>query len=281
VGREKKLALLLPFYKSTTPQTAFSIMHMMDRQKMAVMSKWGDAFIVHTRNALANAFVASGLEWSLWIDDDMIVPCGNAAWFNKATGFNLPPEFAGLNLADRLMSHGKTLVGGLYFGRNERGDPMYNEGIKDPEERAFAHSAPQDVVKPTAWVATGAMLVHRKVYLDIQARFPQLAPQFEKDGWHYFSRSETNLTSAYTRALSILNDTDAPESARLAKVKEILESANSMGVKQKSLTEGEDVTFCKRATAAGHQPHVDFGAVCGHVGSFVYGPAPKRNLTSI
>lgn len=277
----KKLALLLPFYKSTTPQTAFSIMHLIDRQKMAIMQKWGDAFIVHTRNALANAFVKSGIEMCLWLDDDMIVPFGNAEWFNRETGFNLPPQFAGCHLANRLMSHGKSLIGGLYFGRNAKRDPMYNEGIVDPAEKLFAHSAPKDLIKPTAWVATGAMLVHRQVFLDIQKKFPTLAPQSEKDGWHYFSRSETELTRASAMALQFIDDENVPAEARLAKVKELLETSRDRSAKQRSLSEGEDVTFCKRAAQAGHQPYVDFGAVCGHVGTYVYGPQPSSKTFTL
>ena len=33
---------------------------------------------------------------------------------------------------------------------------------------------------------------------------------------------------------------------------------------------GEDVSFCLRAQAAGHVPHVDLGLRCGHVGNYVY-----------
>lgn len=273
----KKVAILLPFYKSTTPQTTFSLLKLLDRQKMTVMQRSGDAFIVHTRNSLANAFVKSGIEWSYWCDDDMVMPCGDAEWFNRETGFNFPPQFAGVHTLNRLMSHNKTLVGGLYFGRNAKGDPMYNEGIIDPIEKAFARSAPHDVIKPTAWVATGAMLVHRQVYLDIQKRFPSLAPQTATDGWHYFSRSETELARASQLALSVLEDQNAPPEARLAKVKELLETARDRGTKSRSLSEGEDVTFCKRAAQAGHQPYVDFGTVCGHIGTCVYGPKPRSN----
>jgi hypothetical protein len=38
------------------------------------------------------------------------------------------------------------------------------------------------------------------------------------------------------------------------------------------LGSGEDVSFCLRAAAAGHQPHVDMGLVCGHIGYQCFGP---------
>jgi hypothetical protein len=33
---------------------------------------------------------------------------------------------------------------------------------------------------------------------------------------------------------------------------------------------GEDVQFCIRAAQAGHQPHVDLGVMCGHLGSMSF-----------
>lgn len=36
--------------------------------------------------------------------------------------------------------------------------------------------------------------------------------------------------------------------------------------------EGEDMLFCQRARAAGIQPYVDLGCVCGHEGSYIYWP---------
>jgi hypothetical protein len=93
----KQVALLLPWYKTTNPLTCFSLLTLFDRTKMAAMLNYGDAFIVHARNTLARKFLSTGLEWSLWIDDDMLLPCGNAGWFNANSGFNLPDFFAGLH----------------------------------------------------------------------------------------------------------------------------------------------------------------------------------------
>lgn len=266
----KNLALLLPAYKSLAPQTAVSLMRLFNPKTMELFHRQGDAFIVHTRNRLANQFVESGIEWSLWLDDDMIFPFGDAKEFKRLAGF----EHGRVNLIERLMSHQKEIIGGLYFGRNEKRDPMYNEGIIDPQERMLAHGAPLDIIRPTAWVATGALLVHRQVYLDIQARFPMLAPQDEADGWHYFSRSETELVRACELVLQVVSNENNPLQGRVAKTKELLEGVMERLLSQRSLTEGEDITFCKRAMKAGHQPYVDLGAVCGHIGQCVYGPSP-------
>ena len=44
---------------------------------------------------------------------------------------------------------------------------------------------------------------------------------------------------------------------------------------------GEDVTFCIRAAAAGHQPHVDLGLICGHQGSKIYGQPSMKTAEEI
>lgn len=268
----KQLALLLPFYKSNTPQTGIAILSLLDRTKMAVITKFNDAFIVHSRNSIATRFVESMIPWGLWIDDDMVPPMGNAATFAQYTGFKFPPQFLAMNAIKRLMSHNLSLVGGLYFGRNVDSHPMYCEGLSDPKEGRFAHGAPYDLVKPTDWVATGCLLMSREVLLAIMRKFPELAPQTGKESFHFFSNSETDLTEATRLALGILNDSSVSEQSRIEEVSRMLLQAREDAMLHNRLQQGEDITFCRRATAAGHRPHVDFGCVCGHIGPYVYGP---------
>lgn len=269
----KKVAILLPWYKSTNPLTAFSIMGILDRAKMGVMMHFGDAFIVHTRNKLATQFLKTGMEWSLWIDDDMILPFGNAGWFNRATGFNFPEQFAGLHTLNRLLSHQKTLVGALYFGRHPDGKPLFSEGtVRGSPEKLLAREAPVDVVKPTRWVATGCLLAHRKVYEDIQAVLPELAPLNKDDSWHFFSASQDDLVKSCQEALTILGDATVSESSRIAEVTQRLNNSFQAAKTFSRRGQGEDVTFSVRAARAGHQPYVDMGLVCGHYGNVCYGP---------
>lgn len=269
----KKVTMLLPQYKQTNPKTLFAVMGLLDRAKMNVMMHFGDAFIVHTRNKLADRFMSTGVETSMWFDDDMVPPFGDAAYFNNATGFNLPPKYAGIHTINKLLSTQKTIIGALYFGRNEARRQMF--GGADAVEQAFAHTAPHDVIRPVPWVATGALMVHRSVYEAIQNKFPQLAPQIKGESWNYFSNSETDLTSATNEALAVLKDASTTEAARLAKVEEILLRGKKGSFYNNHLSQGEDVTFCKRAAASGHQPYVDFSIVCGHMGDYCYGPRGK------
>jgi hypothetical protein len=270
----KKVMLTMPWQKHTNPVTAFSVMGLFDRRRCGRLLNYGDAFVAHTRNTCANLFLGTDLEWMLTIDDDMIVPFGDAKWFNAHTRFNLPPEFAGLNALDRLLSHGKTLVGALYFGRHELGRPMYAEGANIPAEAEFARKAPMNLIKPTKWVGTGCMLVHRSVYLDLEKKFPRLARNGGRGG-QWFSTSEHTAMDWIDRARKMLSE--GPMTGEKAfKALEMLEKASSDAHANSSLGMGEDVQFCTRAKDAGHQPFVDMGLVCGHIGSCVYGPRNTR-----
>lgn len=266
----KKVILLLPWYKFTNPVTAFSVMGLIDRAKVSVIMSYGDAFIAHTRNKLATQFLSTGIEWCLWVDDDMIIPWGNAVWFNSYTGLNLPKVYAGLHAINRLMHHQKSIVGATYYGRRWGGRPVYCEGASSKEEADYARRGPHNVIKPTRWVGTGCMLVNRQVYLDIEDKFPELKRVDQRPG-HWFTSSEHDLVHAATDCLDVLNDSRIDEKARVAKAREMLHDGRHRSLAHSRLGMGEDVQFCIRAANAGHQPFVDLGLVCGHVGNYCFG----------
>lgn len=255
VGGEgkKEIMLLLPQYKHTNPVTLFSLLGLWDPTRMRCAMRFGDALIAHSRNKLAQDFLASDCEWALFIDDDMVLPIGNAGWFNGVTGLNLPKDFAGQHTIKRLLAAGKKLVGGLYFGRQPHGKPMFYEGVNKPDVAERLRKTRPTAVQATEWVGTGCLLVHREVFLAIQRTHPWLQPKRADMPWEFFSPAP----DAMIRAASGEKVDPAVLQAELAKYRP---------------GTGEDVAFCRRAYAAGHQPHVDFGLVCGHVGGAVYGP---------
>lgn len=237
------------------------------------MLNFGDAFVAHSRNTCADLFLQSDLEWMLTIDDDMLIPFGNSTWFNAHLGYELPEPFSKFNAIDRLLSHGKTLVGALYFGRAKgHGWPVYGEGRSDLE---YARRAPHDVCKPTRWVGTGCMLIHRSVFEDIETRFPYLSRGPAGRGGNWFSTSEHHLMSGVAQTHKMLSE--GPMTGEKAiKAFEMLNGL-LMGAKNKSgLGMGEDVQFCIRAKESGHQPFVDMGLIAGHIGYDVFSP---RNVT--
>lgn len=193
----KKVLLMFPWYKTTNPLTAFCLLALLDRAKMGAAMEFGDALIAHARNKLLDTLVSTGLEYGFFLDDDMVVPCGNAGWFNRYSGMVLPETFAGVHTLNRLMSHGRTLISGLYFQRKDGGRAVYYDALlptpEGEEENRVARTAPFELVKPVTWAGTGCLLVHRSVALDIREKMPWLAPQGPGESWHYFSSATDDL----------------------------------------------------------------------------------------
>jgi hypothetical protein len=235
----KRVCLCTPFYKTTNPATAICLGATMGKyglDKIGWRWKMGDAMVYHSRNYIADRFLETGAEWSFWLDDDIIFPFGNSAVLRSlaSVGDKYPDNLLGVDTLPQLLSHGKELVGGLYFGRNDKGkgyfgnaqDPGMHRNLLDP---SFTQ------LLPTYWVATGLLLIHRDVFLKIREACPEIAPgeriaaedgyPYYIDYWDYFG----------------------PLSGR-----------------------GEDVSFCSRAKKAGIQAYVDTGVRAFHVGYACY-----------
>lgn len=259
----EKVLLILPSYKSVSPMTAVCIARLADSRRAALMTNWDDAFVAHTRNNCAREFLKSDFTWALWVDDDTVIPCGNASWFKAHCSWpKFPDKFAGLNAIDRLLSHQKTFVGGLYFGRRPGAGPVFAEGMSIKSEADYARTGPHDLVKPTNWIGFGCCLTHRSVFEDIVKRYSALNGQ-------WFTSSEHRLVDDVSKTLQMLGD--GPMTGEKAmKAYEMLDAAKRHVDKVSSLGVGEDVIFCRRAREAGHQVYVDMGLIVGHVGHAVY-----------
>lgn len=215
-----------PCYKTTNPVTAFAMIAMaldFGKDKIRFDMSIGDAMIYHSRNKIAQKFLETDAKWLLMIDDD-IIPCiGRPNWMRSTVTStkNVPDAPLQRHVLQRLIGANKTLIGGAYFGRQEGGPLMCSDRSLEPKARAY-----QDEVAPVDWVATGCMLVHRKVFDDIKEKYPELNSPIANGEFDYFHP---------------------------------INSAT-----------GEDVSFCKRAKAAGHQPHIDLGLPVFHVGYKTY-----------
>lgn len=168
VYEDRSICLLMPTYKFIHPLCHYSIMAFWERSRMRYQQRYGDAEIKRSRNHLARRFLRdTKCEWSLWLDDDMIFPWGDALDFNQKTHLNMPAQFASLLTPDRLVSWGKTIVSALYYDRH--GQNTMTIGAK----KAPSVRAPHNSLAPVLYAGMGCMLVHRKVYLDIAEKFPE------------------------------------------------------------------------------------------------------------
>jgi len=261
----------MPWQKMVNPITAFSVFQLADRRRTTTALNFGDAFVTHSRNNCADVFLASECEYMLTIDDDMVVPFGNAKWFRAYSGWDWYPEpFASFNTLDRLMSHRKTLVGGLYFAKHRKGVAVFAEGGK-PEMSEYIRKGPHDKIQLAGWVGTGCMLIHRSVFLDIEKTYPRLARGLDGKGGQWFTSSEHKLMDGIGQILEYLS-TGPMDGPKAMRAYEMLTSLNNDASRVSRLGVGEDVIFCRRASEAGHKCYVDLGLIAGHIGACVFGP---------
>lgn len=172
-GRD--VCLCQPFYKSVLPETHFCIMAMWDPARMRLEQRSGD-MIVRSRNHLAKRFLETDATWSFWIDDDMILPFGHAGRFKQLTkpAFDhIADTWTGIHTINRLISHGKTIVGACYWDRRGSGRIICGSS------KAIMAPIPSDNAVPVDFIGTGCLLVHRKVFEDIGKKFPET---LNKDG---------------------------------------------------------------------------------------------------
>jgi hypothetical protein len=175
-----------PCYKTTNPVTAFALIAMaldFGKDKIRFDMSIGDAMIYHSRNKIAQKFLETDAKWLLMIDDD-IIPCiGRPNWMKSTvpSARNMSDAPLQRHALQRLIGANKTLIGGAYFGRQEGAPLMCSDRSLEPKARAY-----QDEVAPVDWVATGCMLVHRKVFQDIKEKYPELNSPIANGEFDYF-----------------------------------------------------------------------------------------------
>lgn len=225
-GRD--VCLCIPTYKPVPGETMFSLMALSMKYKMGMRleHRGRDSMISRSRNHLAKRFLNSEASWSIWLDSDMVFPFGHAGAFVTLTGMrNLPETLAGCHTVERLISRGKTVVGGCYWDRNGSGKLIAGGG------GPLLAPIPSDRLHPVGFVGTGCLAVHRQVYLDIAAKFPEVLS-----------------TDSLGNECGFFTPIQTP---------------------QRML--GEDESFAKRATDSGHPSYLDLGLVLGHIGEAIHG----------
>ena len=237
----RKVALLLPVYKTFNPDTHFTLFANYSTygpDKIAIPRPLKGTCIWEARNRMIDSAYKTmpNVESYLMCDDDMILPFGFPDHFNAFFGSNLPQAKAGQIAFSRIMSHDqeKGIVGSLYFGRHANGRSQcewgfYNTMTKDDELRRGEH----DGLVPMVWVGTGFIRIQRwvieKMRAEIDAgRWPECKPSDESKWYGYFTPLRVGI--------------------------------------------GEDVSFCKRAAEIGIQTYLDASLVCLHNGECNYGP---------
>lgn len=225
-GRD--VCLCLPTYGEVAEEHHFIMLALIARYRMAVRieHRGNDSMIARSRNQLAKRFLKTDATWSMWFDSDNIFPMGNSGAYMTLTNMRtLPETFSGCHTIERLISHGKTMVGGCYWDR--RGTGRLIAGGSQP----IVSPIPSNNLAAVDFVGTGCLAIHRKVFEDVAAKFPDAMDE----------KAPGNETGFFTQIMM---------GGRMA---------------------GEDESFAWRAKEAGHPSYLDLGIICGHVGRTIHG----------
>jgi hypothetical protein len=163
-------------YKSTNPVTAMVLTALaldFGKDKIRFDLECGNSMIYQARNNLAKKFLETDARWMLMLDDDMIPCIGRPSWMrhwvtSAREVLDLPLQ---RHIIHRLVNANKTVVGAAYFERRELTPPRLVCSDQSIMPRAKAY---EDSIVEVDWLGTGAMLVHRKVFEDISAIYPEI-----------------------------------------------------------------------------------------------------------
>ena len=176
--------------RPTLPWSALMV-HLAKKNELGY-SWQADTMIDRSRNMLADRFLKSGCSWSFWVDGDMGAPTGNADYFRWLTASEtINNEAASYDALDRLMTHRKAIVGGVYASRRFHGALVCQPEIypRNHEDKLLANQIRRGQAQGLAdvdWIGFGVALIHKEVFHEIRRKFPQLAPKFELDVWDFF-----------------------------------------------------------------------------------------------
>ena len=168
------------------------------RARAVIKGFESEPYVDQARNFLVDAFLASGREWFLSVDTDIILPD---------------------NVVTRLLARKQKLIGALIYVNAKPIFPQIYQKIADFGVKGYGTYLIDeswmegDLVKADA-TGAGCLLVHRSVFLDIPKNKPFRWFQHEQRGEDLF---------------------------------------------------GEDVVFCGRAKAVGHQLYIDTAVKAGHI----------------
>jgi len=161
-------------YKTTNPVTAFVLTALaldFGRDKIRFDMECGNSMIYQARNKLAAKFLETDARWLLMLDDDMIPCIGRPEWMrfwvpSARNVLDLPLQ---RHIIHKLIGDNKTIVGAAYFERREGAGLVCSDQSLVPRARQY-----DDAVVEVDWLGTGAMLVHRRVFEDIDKTYPDI-----------------------------------------------------------------------------------------------------------
>lgn len=204
----------------------------------------------HNRNLITQEFLKSDAEWLFWIDSDTTVPIG---------------------ALNRLLAVGRTLVSGMYYGKNEPHNPIayhvYN-GAFTPIDKSIRWEYGELI--PVDATGMGCMLTHRSVFEDIQKAYKVM--QSDGGSIHLIHKDDfVEVESADGWQSGVVGNVlrqvvSEPKLEKLRFPFFMIEHIRT-----------EDMFFFDKAARVGHKPVLDTSVECGHLRWNAYTGEEYRN----
>lgn len=251
-----KLSIGIPFYGGVPSEWWTQML-----QFSAVLSKTvelrdiitcGTMTADHSRNLIADDFLKSDAEWLFWIDSDTQVPVG---------------------AVERMLAQGKTLVSGLYYGKNDPHPPIayfkYN-GAYRPIDKEMKWEKGEIIHVDSAGM--GCALTHRSVFEDIK-RDNEV---FQVEGGGIVVVNKNDVIGAYEDKHE--HDGKAYRGQlRLRLSKPTLQNLRFPFFMIDHLRT-EDIHFFELAARSGHKLYLDTSVECGHLRHVAFTGEEWRNI---
>jgi hypothetical protein len=204
----------------------------------------------HNRNLIVNEFLQTEAEWLFWIDADTIVPIG---------------------AIDRLIATGKTMVSGLYYGKNPPHPPIayyaYNNGYRPIDKQGRWEKGE---ILPVDACGMGCMLTHRSVFEDIKNS--HIVMQELGGGIIAVHKDDIKYTNEEPLEDGVVNG-----QRRKRLVEPTLENLRFPFF---ALEHGrtEDMWFFELAARAGHKAYLDTSVECEHLRAVPFTGSQYRDI---
>lgn len=208
----------------------------------------------HNRNLIVSEFLETGAEWLFWIDADTVVPVG---------------------AINRLIATGKTLVSGLYYGKNPPHPPIaYHifNGAYRPIDKALRWEKGE--ILPVDACGMGCMLTHRSVFTDIQSAYTVL----QEAGGGLVAIHKDDIVGDVSSAMKHKDDGKVIGGQRRTRL--VQPTLEHLKFPFFSLEHGrtEDLWFFELANRVGHKAWLDTSVECGHLRPVAFTGADYREI---
>ena len=253
----EKVAIGIPFYNTVPSEWWVQLV-----EHAAIWGKQIDYKGLHacgtmtadnSRNMIVNDFLKTDADWLFWIDSDTVVPIGA-----------LP----------RLLSVGKTMVSGLYYGKNDPHPPIayhIHNGAYTPIDNNLRWERGE--ILPVDMTGFGCMLTHRSVYEDILKNYTVFQ---QKESGGLYPIYNGDIQGSYEESHSH-DGLVWRGQLRIRLVKPTL-SDYKFPFFQIEHNRTEDVFFCNMARRVGHKPWLDTSVECGHLRYVPFTGEDYRNI---